>query len=99
MEKVIATIEKNAVEELRIELSEYRGHDLVNLRIWAAYDAPTSEKRPTKKGFALRITQLPSLIAALLEAEREARAAGLIEDPAGPAQGDVGTEQTILAAG
>ena len=59
-------------------LSEYRGHDLVNLRIWANYDSAGSEKRPTKKGFALRIERLPELIAVLKKAEAEARAAGLL---------------------
>lgn len=77
-ETVIATIEKNAVEEVRVALSEYRGHDLVNLRIWANYDSAGSEKRPTKKGFALRIERLPELIAVLKKAEAEARAAGLL---------------------
>ncbi len=77
-ETVIATIEKNAVEELRVALSEYRGHDLVNLRIWANYDSAGSEKRPTKKGFALRIEFLPELIAVLKKAETAARAAGLL---------------------
>ena len=77
-ETVIATIEKNAVEELRVALSEYRGHHLVNLRIWANYDSASSEKRPTKKGFALRIGQLPELIAALKNAEAQARASGFL---------------------
>ncbi len=77
-ETVIATIEKNTVEELRVALSEYRGHDLVNLRIWANYDSAGSEKRPTKKGFALRIEFLPELIAVLKKAETAARAAGLL---------------------
>ena len=77
-ETVIATVRKNAVEELRVALGEYRGHNLVNVRIWASYDSADSEKRPTKKGFALRVEQLPELIAALKKAEAAARAAGLL---------------------
>ncbi len=69
MEETIATIKKNAIEEVRVALSEYKGHDLVNVRIWANYDASESEKRPTKKGFALRVGQLPELIAALQKAQ------------------------------
>ena len=76
-ETVIATIDKNTIEELRVALSEYHGYDLVNLRIWANYDSAGSEKRPTKKGFALRIERLPELITVLKKAEAEARAAGL----------------------
>ncbi len=30
----VATIPKNKLEELRITLTEYRGHDLVDLRVF-----------------------------------------------------------------
>ncbi len=52
MDKTIAVIKKNGVEEVRVVLSEYRGHDLVSVRIWANYDSADSEKRPNKKGVA-----------------------------------------------
>ena len=68
-DQTIAVIEKNAVEEVRVALSEFCGHELVNVRIWANYDSADSEKRPTKKGVALRIEKLPELIAALNEAQ------------------------------
>ncbi len=69
MDKTIAVIKKNAIEEVRVALSEYRGHELVSVRIWANYRSADSEKRPTKKGVALRVDQLPELIAALNEAQ------------------------------
>jgi hypothetical protein len=76
----IATIEKNAIEQLRVELSEYQGHNLISLRIWANYDSSTDDKHPTKKGLALRVEKLPELIEALQKAEVEAKAAGLLKD-------------------
>lgn len=79
MEKTIATIEKNRLEEVRVGLSEYEGHDLVNLRIWANYDAEDSERRPTKKGVTKKVSKLPELIATLQETQREAEAAGLLK--------------------
>ena len=79
MEQTIATIEKNRMEEIRVGLSEYQGHDLVNLRIYANYDAEDSERKPTKKGVTLRVEKLPELIAALQETQREAEAAGLLK--------------------
>lgn len=82
MEQTIATIEKNQIEEVRVGLSEYQGHDLIGIRIWASYDSADSEKRPTKKGVNLRIGRLPELIAALQEAEREAIEAGLLNPSA-----------------
>jgi hypothetical protein len=78
MDKTIATIEKNAIEEIRVALSEYQGHDLIGVRIWANYDSADAEKRPTKKGVNLRVDKLPELIAALREAEQVALEAGLL---------------------
>ena len=101
MDKLIATIEKNSIEEVRVALSEYQGFDLVGIRIWGNYDSPTSEKRPTKKGVALRVERLPELIAALLQAQAEAEAAGLLEAlaPPPPAPEAREPELPILAAG
>ena len=76
----VATIIKNSTEELRIALSEYRGHHLINCRIWANYDSPLEEKRPTKKGVTLAVAKLPELIEALQEAERQAQVAGLMKE-------------------
>lgn len=82
MDKHISTVEKNAIEEIRVGLSEFQGHDLIGIRIWASYDSADSEKRPTKKGVNLRVDRLPKLIAALQEAEREAIEAGLLDPSA-----------------
>jgi Transcriptional Coactivator p15 (PC4) len=74
----IAVIRKNATEEIRIELSEFRGHDLVNLRIWADPRDGGAERVPTKAGVCCRVALLPELIEALRQAEAEARRAGLL---------------------
>lgn len=80
---VIATIPKNSREEVRISLSEFRGVDLINLRIW--FDAKDGDKRPSKDGLALRLEKLPDLIQALQGAEHEARRAGLLAAERTPA--------------
>jgi cold shock CspA family protein len=66
---------KNAREELRAQLREYRGHQLADLRIYVVDEL--GETLPTKKGIAVRIEQLPHLLAAVsaLIAEAERRAA------------------------
>ena len=51
----VATIQKNHIEELRIGRSEYRGHHLVNCRLWANYNGDDEPRKPTKKGFALAV--------------------------------------------
>ena len=77
MEKLVETIRKNASEEIRISLSEWEGHDLVNIRVWMTpYEG--GERRPTKKGIACKVALLPEIIAALQAAESEARKAGLL---------------------
>lgn len=79
MKTEIATIEKNKAEELRIALTEYKGHNCVDVRIFAEPYADEGQGRvPTKKGVTLAVTKLPVLISALQQAENEARAASLL---------------------
>ncbi len=80
MEKLIETIEKNKREEVRISLTAYQGHDLCDIRVFAEPYAG-NEWVATKKGISLSVAKLPDLIAALQQAEGEARAAGLLKSP------------------
>jgi len=80
MEKLVATIAKNAREELRVELTEYRGHELVSIRVWID-KSDGSGKAPTPKGITCKAALLPAIVAALADAEPEARAAGLLDGP------------------
>ena len=81
MDKLIATIPKNKTEEIRVGLDEYKGHDLVSLRVWADPYAG-AERVPTKRGLSGSVRLLPELIAALQQAEAAAREAGLLDDDA-----------------
>lgn len=73
----IATIKKNARETLVVDLSEYKGHDLLGLRVWVPDDNGDGLK-PTAKGVTVNVTLLPQIIAALQQAEAEARRLGLL---------------------
>ena len=74
-----ATIEKNKIEELRVALKEFKGHHYTDIRTYCDPYADEGQGRvPTKKGVTLSLTKLPKLIAALQQAESEARAAGLL---------------------
>lgn len=66
-DQLIATIEKNTREEIRIDLREFKGHPLVSIRVWV-----TEEDLPTKKGLAFNPGLLPDVIAALETAQEEA---------------------------
>jgi hypothetical protein len=75
----ITTIEKNRTEELRVALKEYKGHRYADIRTYCDPYADEGQGRvPTRKGVTLSLTKLPKLIAALQQAESEARAAGLL---------------------
>ncbi|MCB1158600.1 MAG: transcriptional coactivator p15/PC4 family protein [Leptospiraceae bacterium] len=59
---VVRDIDKGKGEVIRVEVSEYRGKKLLNLRIW--YYDENQELKPTKKGIAIS----PDLFEAVKEA-------------------------------
>jgi hypothetical protein len=59
-------IAKNAREEIRISVDEFKGHRLCNLRVWYL---DGDELRPGKQGIALRLELLPQLLEALREVQ------------------------------
>ncbi|WP_134724819.1 transcriptional coactivator p15/PC4 family protein [Paracoccus luteus] len=56
-------IRKNAREEIRITLDDFKGLQLVNLRVW--FDTGNGEYRPGKQGLAFRLDLLPEVLKAL----------------------------------
>ena len=73
----VATIGKNSSEEVRVLLDTFKGHHLVDMRVFAAFSA-AAVKMPTKKGLSCRVEMLPDLIEGLRKAEAQARALGWI---------------------
>jgi len=53
MDEIIVQFEKNATEVVRVSLTEYRGHKLVDLRVY--YSDDEGQYRPTKKGVSLAV--------------------------------------------
>jgi len=74
MQKEIAKIGKNAEEEIIVQLTNFKGHDLVDLRVWVKSLIGETGK-PTKKGLTVKPDLLPELIEALKEADRTYREA------------------------
>jgi hypothetical protein len=56
-------LERSPTEKLVIESSEYKGHDLVSLRIY--FLSKEEEWLPTKKGVTFRRDQLDEVLEAL----------------------------------
>jgi hypothetical protein len=60
---LIATIKKNATEEIPISLTRYRGYELLDVRIY--FEDDQGIWRPTKRGLTVRLEMLPDLLKAL----------------------------------
>lgn len=60
---LIADIEKNTRERVRVTIEEYRGHKFIDCRVY--YRDEAGEWQPTRKGIALNADTLNDVIAAL----------------------------------
>ena len=56
-------------EMVRIVREDYKGTDLVNIRVW--YRADNGEMRPSKNGLTIRGDQITQMIEALLGVQDE----------------------------
>ena len=56
-------IRKNIREQIRIERQDYKGHDLINMRVW--YDDGSGEYCPGKQGIAFRTELVGDIQSAL----------------------------------
>lgn len=66
MSDIIKDIDRGKGEVLRIEISEYKGKKLLNLRIW--YTDKEGELKPTQKGVTVSPESYGELKEAILEA-------------------------------
>jgi Transcriptional Coactivator p15 (PC4) len=66
-------------ESIRVNLSTYKGRNLIDVRTWAT-DPAEGKLRPTTKGIATEVRYLPKLVSALAKAESKARELGLIDE-------------------
>jgi hypothetical protein len=69
---------RGRAESVRVELSQYEGRALINVRVWTT--GTDGIDRPTSKGVAMGVGRLPELAKALAKAEVKARELGLIEE-------------------
>ncbi len=63
MSTIIKDIEKNSKEIIRIDISEFKGQELINLRIWysAIDEKGNLVYKPTQKGIAINISKYNEL--------------------------------------
>ena len=61
---IIKDIKKNSGEIIRVEISEFQGKDLINIRIWYSTMNPDTGEpifKPTPKGVALQVSEFAEL--------------------------------------
>ena len=69
MDKTVAVFQKNKFQEVRVGIREFKGNDLVDIRIWTqTQGAP--DMVATAKGVAIKIGLLPNLMKSLQEVEK-----------------------------
>ncbi|OIO37786.1 MAG: hypothetical protein AUJ71_04350 [Candidatus Omnitrophica bacterium CG1_02_49_16] len=68
MDKLVASFQKNKFEEVRVQIKEFKGYDLLDLRVYTTLKE-SEEKVPTGKGLSINVSHFYDLKKALLEAE------------------------------
>ena len=69
----VARFQKNSGEEVRAQLTNYKGYDLIDLRVFAIRkDGDVA----TRKGLALNVALLPELKKAILAVEKALKERG-----------------------
>ena len=79
MDKLVCQFEKNSREEIRVQLREFKGHQLLDIRTFY-FTSDAGEPKPSPKGISLSIKLLPQLKEAILEAERLLNEQGGLSD-------------------
>jgi hypothetical protein len=80
MERHIAVFQKNSREQIRVVIKQYRGHEIVDIRVYWTKDR--AEWFPSRKGLAITTDKLPMLLGALH------RAAEMVGEESEPVTGE-----------
>ena len=59
--QLVYEFRKNAHEKVKVELSNYRGKDVINIRAYYIADVAKDEWKPSPKGITMRVDLIPEL--------------------------------------
>ena len=79
MNQLVASFAKNKFEEVRVQVKEFKGYDLLDLRVYTTLKEG-QDKIPTGKGLSINVTHFIELKNAVLEAEKVLRQNHLIDE-------------------
>ena len=65
-ERIVGTFRKTRSEEVRVSVEQFRGREVVNVRVWWRGD--DDGWRPSRKGLAISTDRLPDLLSLLQKA-------------------------------
>jgi hypothetical protein len=68
MDQTVSVFPKNKFQEVRVGIREFKGNDLVDIRIWTISQG-IDQMVPTAKGVTINVHLLPDLLKALHSAE------------------------------
>ncbi len=79
MDVCVASFPKNKFEEIRVQVKEFKGYDLVDIRVFAG-TRDGEEKVPTGKGISINVSHFNELKKAILETEKVLRENQLLSE-------------------
>ena len=85
MNQIVASFPKNKYEEVRFQIKEYKGKDLIDIRIWTDVKG-AEDKIPTTKGVTMNVNQFYPLKRSLAEMEKVLKLNNLITPEPPPAE-------------
>ncbi|MBA7696554.1 hypothetical protein ES703_105204 [subsurface metagenome] len=80
--KLIGIIPKNSLEEVRVAIEEYKGYQLLDIRVY--FHADDGEPRPTKKGISINLELFDEFYDLVRKAAREVAKAKVAGAKAAP---------------
>lgn len=78
MDQTVTVFPKNKFQEVRVGIREFKGNDLVDVRIWTMTQS-SDQMVPTAKGVTINVHLLPQLIKALNDTEKLLKESKLLE--------------------
>lgn len=78
----IATLPRGSRAEIRVQLTEFKGRQYAEVRLYEEFTTVMGKRSPTAKGVTIPFDLLPEFARAVADAERQARELGLISEAA-----------------
>lgn len=79
MNQLVSSFPKNKFEEVRVQVKEFKGYDLIDLRVYTALKEG-EDKIPTGKGLSINVSHFMELKKAILELETVLRENDLLNE-------------------